>query len=72
MLTLRNDFHGTEARVRADYGETLSARQVARVRQTLCGIESCTCGGLLSERGPQRVRIGHTPDGTGIRLYPHA
>ncbi len=52
MITLRNDFHNTFVRIRASVGDALSQHQVRRVR-TLCGMDDCTCGGLLSIRGPQ-------------------
>jgi len=53
MISVRNDFHGTSARLRAGIGETLTASQVNRCRRILCGIDGCTCGGALSERGQQ-------------------
>ena len=58
MITIRNDFHGTAARLRASIGDTLTPSQVKRCRKALCGIEGCTCGGALSERGPQRDSNG--------------
>lgn len=60
--TITNDFHNTSVTVRTLDGR-LSARVVARVRRALCGIDGCTCGGDLSERGPQTVHI--TGDSTG-------
>lgn len=63
-ITIQNDFHHTEATV---YLECLPAelteRHVRRIRRTLCGIEGCTCGGALSERGPQDVYIDYTGPG---------
>jgi hypothetical protein len=51
-ITLRNEFHNTSARVRAnETGETLlSASTVRRVRRALCGMTDCTCGGVLRQR----------------------
>jgi len=59
LLTIRNDFHGTEAKVRAPGGVAYLSRQIERrVRRQLCGIAGCKCGGILGERGPQEVTIG--------------
>ena len=61
-LTIKNNFHGTEARVKSEvwtaediHGFTvirtaLNERQSARVGRKLCGMKDCTCGGI---RGPQ-------------------
>ncbi len=53
MLTIRNDFHKTEARVRTratrmhahnnqSDGYLLSDQQVRRIRKALCGRMGCT------------------------------
>ena len=62
MITIRNDFHNTAVRVRANVGDVLTISQVKRCRKTLCSIDGCTCGGVLSERGPQY-------DDNGNRFY---
>jgi len=62
MITVRNDFHNTEARIRAEIGDALTSSQVIRCRHKLCGIEGCTCGGPLSERGPQTDDEGNRFD----------
>ena len=56
-LTIKNDFHQTETKVRAEllnhgmhFETTLSSRQMQRVKKTLCGQKDCTCGGI---RGKQ-------------------
>ena len=60
-ITLTNDFHGTEVRVRAG---SLSVGSVRRARNTLCGLADCTCAQTaLGTRGPQR-----TPDGRRIAI----
>ncbi len=57
-ITITNDFHSSAARVRvSSLPADLTPSQIARVRRTLCGIDGCTCGGPLSERGPQDVDI---------------
>ncbi len=61
---LRNDFHGTSCTVEIG---VLSSRQAARVRKALCGIRGCTCGGELSERGKQSVRVELTGQWAGRR-----
>lgn len=57
MITLNNNFHGSSVSLRAERGQELSLAQVIRARRILCGIEGCTCGGNLSERGRQAVEI---------------
>ncbi len=59
MITIRNEFHNTQARIRAGIGDVLTPSQVKRCRRKLCGIKGCTCGGELSERGRQRDNQGH-------------
>jgi len=53
MITLRNDFHNTEIRLRADVGDELTSAQIKRARNALCGIEGCTCSGDAGQRGKQ-------------------
>lgn len=54
MITVRNDFHCTEVRVRANIGDTLTESQVKRCRRKLCGIKGCSCTwSCLGDRGPQ-------------------
>ena len=55
--TIKNDFHNTESTVIINKSGVLSERQVRRVRDELCGYDACTCGGNLSEHGPQDVSI---------------
>lgn len=52
-ITLRNNFHGTEATVIA-LDNIISARAMRRAENKLCGISDCTCG---SRRGPQDVYL---------------
>jgi hypothetical protein len=56
-ITLRNDFHDSQATVRVGEDGYLSPSQIRRVRKSLCGIEGCCCGGMLGERGQQDVEI---------------
>lgn len=65
-ITIHNNYHKSEARVHVSTLPcVLSARQVRRVRATLCGIPDCPCLGSLCEQGPQDVRIisGADPNG---------
>ncbi len=66
-ITIRNDFHGSETRAVPNEGY-LSPRQVRRIRRDLCGIPECTCGGVLSERGPQDFEIEALSDG-GVGVF---
>lgn len=56
MLTLTNDFHGTETKVSAvkvlDRYYQLTGRQAARARRALCGMRDCSCSGALGVRQP--------------------
>lgn len=61
-VTLTNDFHHTDVTLRVPESGILSESQVRRARRELCGIEGCTCGGNLSERGRQTVEIETTHD----------
>lgn len=68
LVTLRNDFHNSEANVHLG---KVSSSNAARIRRKLCGIEGCTCGqSALHTRGSQRqedgrrVGIGENADGT--------
>jgi len=64
-VTLRNEFHGSEVTLRVNSMPCeLSASQVRRARNTLCGISGCTCGGPLGERGPQDVRVDYIDQDT--------
>lgn len=54
LIELRNDFHGSAARVRVpSLPYTLSARQTARVERALCGLSDCCCG--TGPRAPGRA-----------------
>lgn len=55
-VTLRNEFHNTEATVRVPYlPAQLTKEQQARVEKKLCGAAECTCG---IARGPQYTNAG--------------
>lgn len=51
-IQIKNDYHNTHIRAIAKNGR-LTKTQVYHIRKTLCGIDGCTCGGNLSERGKQ-------------------
>jgi hypothetical protein len=73
-LTIKNDFHNTEVKVRAkrrihhDDEVMLSPSQVKRIRRVLCGMH-CTCGGFLSERGHQEYEDLFPLEDGGCFLY---
>lgn len=52
-LTLKNNFHNTEAVVIVQDG-IIGERAYARALKKLCGISECCCGGT---RGPQDMII---------------
>jgi hypothetical protein len=53
-VPIRNDFHGTVCNLRIEYnGAALTPGQIKRCRRALCGIPTCTCGGILGQRGNQ-------------------
>ena len=67
-MILRNNFHQTKVQINLHGSRTLSKYQVKRARKALCGRPTCTCGGILGERGPQyldaeRVYVTGTPEG---------
>jgi hypothetical protein len=51
MITLRNDFHGTLVRIVGI--RPIRAATIDRIRDRLCGVSGCRCGGLIGERGKQ-------------------
>ena len=59
MLTLRNDFHNTDTRIRArwmrDNYYTVTMRVWDRACKRLCGMGDCDCG---SVRGPITDKTG--------------
>lgn len=67
MITLKNTFHGTAVRIRADFGEYLTPAQIRRAREALCPVHSsgCTCGGNLGERDPEIVSMHFGYDNAG-------
>lgn len=56
-LIYSNDYHGTSTTVQARPSASrpgvlyVSKRVARRVWQSLCGIDGCTCGGPLGQRG---------------------
>lgn len=60
-LTLRNDFHNTEATVIVKNG-IISHSALKRARAKLCGIQECSCGEI---RGPQDMIIDRCYDCDG-------
>jgi hypothetical protein len=64
-ILLTNDFHHTESRVQPVLIKTgrfsgyyrISKATVMRLRNTLCGIKGCTCGGEFGERGCHSIEV---------------
>ena len=67
-ITLRNNFHITEATVIA-LDNIISARAMRRAENKLCGISDCTCGKL---RGPQDVYLEPINYAGDIRVVSEA
>lgn len=68
MITLKNDYHGTEVRLRVGSDGRLTERQVKRVRKVLCGVDGCTCGDNLGRRGPQDDRVDEVEPGVYVAM----
>ncbi len=64
MITIKNNFHNSEISLRANVGDELTARQIERSKRELCGMDGCTCGGPVGNRGPQ--------DGFSIEQIDHS
>jgi hypothetical protein len=60
-ITLTNDFHNTEAKVRPieikDGRFKISRKTALRLRRELCGVDGCTCGGTFGERGGAHLDV---------------
>jgi len=64
-ITLTNDFHNTQATVipqpvteGRDKGyHKISRKTMLRLRNQLCGLHDCTCGGQFGERGGIRLTL---------------
>lgn len=54
LVTLKNDFHRTTAKVRTG---KLSNATIKRVQKKLCGIKGCLCSGNLGIRGEQECIV---------------
>lgn len=61
LITLTNDFHNTSRTVRVPADGYISAATARRIRNDLCGISGCICGGVLGQR-----MSTHTADGKQI------
>lgn len=69
-VTLSNDFHRTNHVVMVSDGEPLSASQVARSRDALCGMSVCTCASTgLGTRGRQDAEITVDTDRDGVEIF---
>ena len=69
MITLKNDFHNTETKVRLELGQTLTREQARRIRRRLCP-DGCQCAqDALGQRSMEEVReltlVGHEIDSDG-------
>lgn len=66
-ITIANDFHNTEknllARVRTDGAVLISRNQAKACKNTLCGINGCTCGDDIGSRPSVCESINPDDDG---------
>ncbi len=65
MITIKNEFHNTEARIWVVAGEQLTASQTVRAARKLCGIRGCQCGAF--ERDPNH-NVDYTGEDDGVFL----
>lgn len=75
MLTLENRFHQTAARfyaVKAPIPDVyeINKNQVKRIREELCGIKGCKCGGFCNETAGQVLSVEGRGDG-GAWIIEH-
>lgn len=61
-ITIRNNFHNTEAYVTIRNGNTITGATARRIEKKLCGVSGCKCGGVLGERGPQEFTYDYQLD----------
>lgn len=64
-MTIKNTFHNTEAVIRAELGQQLTASQTRRASHKLCGVEGCQCGAF--ERDPEYHAL-YTGEESGVFL----
>ena len=64
LITLVNEFHNTEAKIRGTVGGKVSRDVVRDAEKKLCGIPECTCSGYAGVRGGRYsiARTGHNLD----------
>jgi len=68
-ITIYNDFHSTEATLHVKDDNFISASQVKRAKNKLCGISGCTCSDDIGQRGPQEHDIAFHLDGQTGQVY---
>ena len=54
MITLKNNFHNTETKIRANVGDILTEIQVKRIERRLCPYSECGCTPV---RGKQEYNL---------------
>ena len=63
-ITLRNDFHNTEAKFMPRNGNKISRRSVQEIKDKLCNERCIMCDPVIGTRGPQEVIITIQKDGS--------
>lgn len=67
MITLRNDFHNTEAKVKVNNG-IISGSSLKRAEKKLCGMSDCACGNIRGEQD-MIIDICYNYDGRYAKVY---
>lgn len=65
MITIKNNYHNTEIKIRLPLDGVLSLRQTRKVKKALCGKDDCFCGIVcgpqdgydISERSDRRFEV---------------
>ena len=65
IITLKNDFHNSEAQMRMADGAIISPSQRRRAWKQLCGRTDCKCSDSLGQRGRQDHRLIFSPRSDG-------
>jgi len=62
-VTIRNTFHNTSTYVVLGITGRIGEDRIKNIRKHLCGVEGCSCGGSLSERGDAQNYAITNPSG---------
>jgi len=57
-ITIKNHVHGTQSQINGEVGDRLSNAQINKLFKALCGMNDCTCGGLMRGDATDEHEIG--------------